>query len=122
MFKKIKELLDTTPQADRPSFLRESEVNALARLKAEDGWAVLIKLTERRVTLLGEEMLTTPDIDRVLHLRGQVLGLREAVTLVDKTLKAGEDFNAYRSRRNIDGADRDRRAVLATYGTEFWSA
>lgn len=119
MFKALAQLLDRTPTEERKPFLKDSELAALRVLLREDGWPVLHKLIERRVQQIGEEMLVTPDIDRLLHLRGQVLGLREAATLVDKALRQGEDFDAYKRRTEGSGG-RAARAV-ATYGTEFWS-
>ena len=121
MFKKLRDLLTTVPLEQRKPFLSPADTRQLELLTRHDGWDVLLRLIDRRTTLLGEEILFTPDIDRVLHLRGQVLGLREAATLVDKSLRQGEDFDAYRTRRDIDGTDIDRRTQLATYGTEFFS-
>jgi hypothetical protein len=96
--------------------------SALARLKhlqAQEGWSDYQNLLDSAISLYAEQLLST-DIDAEVHrLRGLILGLRKAGTLVTELIRQQdyEDGRKLKLDTAAGDAAADRTADL--YGTRY---
>lgn len=102
-----------------PYGLSNEDWSKLKVLTSEDGWEVFLHTLDALAKLDGERMLTTSD-DKVLHfLRGHVVGLRKAATLIEEITHTEHRF-VTEHRRAPEPRARVRDGRAALYGSPGW--
>jgi len=102
-----------------PYNLKPSELIALKNLHASADWPIYQSLLDTLVNFHAEQMLSAADTAEVHRLRGLILGLRKAGTLVTEIIRQQEYEDARRSTSERTAADRDHERQLALYGSYF---
>lgn len=102
--------------------LTDSDVKELARFRSSEGFDVFTRLLDVHVNIIAEQLLSPHSRDAAtLHeIRGVILGLRKAASLVDETVHASVRLaDAGRAEREFAAASADARAG-ALFGTPSW--
>ena len=122
LLRKIKEILNPPKSQDTPLSLTKGDIAKLKSLRGALGWKEYQALLDRLAALYGEQLLGKSDNNEIHFLRGSILALRRAGTIVDEIIQHMEGKDAERDRRAADDERRTELARrLATYGTPFWT-
>ena len=102
-----------------PLNLSASALASLRYLHSQEQWSDYLKMLDSAINLYAEQLLST-DVDAEVHrLRGLILGLRKAGTLVTELIRQ-QDYEDGRKQQLASapaGAAADRTADL--YGTRY---
>lgn len=125
IFLKIRQWLglDPAPYSLPCLGLSESDVKELARFKESEGFDAFTRLLDVSVNIYAEQLIAPQCRDAAaLHeIRGVIIGLRKAASLVVETIQQHErNHDADRGERDARSVLESRSAVL--YGTPGWSS
>lgn len=100
--------------------LKRTQVPRLADLRAHNDWPLFMAALDNECNILGEAMLAARGDEAVNLTRGQVLGLRRALTLVDEIIAKEEEIaRTLADRASID-ARRADATTTALYASPYW--
>ena len=121
-FRKIAAWLDPKDQQDILAGLSDEDVVALNMLHGSDEYLLFLDVLDREAMLVGESMLSCNDTVRLHVLRGQVLGLRDAGSILNRIRDAAAERKKTdeRSRSAVEHANDHKHA--AAYGSPYWDA
>ena len=99
--------------------LSASSLASLKALHAQEEWSDYLNLLDSAINLYAEQLLATDSDAEVHRLRGFILGLRKAGTLVTELIRQ-QDYEDARKQQLVAGAtDRDADRDADLYGTRY---
>jgi len=119
LFIKIRTKLFPPKPSGLPYNLKPSDLIALKNLHASADWPIYQSLLDTLVNFHAEQMLSAADTAEVHRLRGLILGLRKAGTLVTEIIRQQEYEDARRSASERTDPDRVSEQRLALFGTPY---
>lgn len=100
--------------------LSRGEALALRDLKDHPGWQAYLTTLDSTVNLYAESLLQTRDSAALHELRGMILGLRKAISLVDETAHRVTELDRLDAERaKLDAVNAERRTA-GLYGSPAW--
>lgn len=91
----------------------------LKTLHSQEAWASYQSLLDSAINLYAEQLLATSEDAEVHRLRGLILGLRKAGTLVTEIIRQQDFEDGQRNHTDSTGADRAAERATALYGTRY---
>jgi hypothetical protein len=122
VFRRLAEWLDPRNTRDIMSGLNRSHIRALKDLVLTEEWDVFIAVLDREQTLVGENIITCTDTNQLHQLRGHVLGLRDAASIVQRIVDADEEGKKNDERRRSAAERSNDHKLTSVYGSPYWDA
>ena len=89
-----------TPEAHKP--ITPAQTKLLKELIRHPAWELYVKALDRYSIMLAEQLLVQPDPNRLIDLRAEIRGLRNAPLLVAQAIQS-EELND-EQRRTVERA------------------
>jgi len=112
--------LARTPLREPMLGLAPGEVSQIAELRHEPHWQTYLDALDSAAILYGEAILQSRDAAVIHELRGTVIGLRKAATIVDEILHRRDELDRVNQSRDELAQRREGRRDAALYGTPAW--
>jgi len=112
---KIRTLLFPPKPTGLPYNLTPEQLSVLRELSSLQAWKVYQSLLDVQINLLAEQLLATGDD----VIRGNILGLRKAGTLITEILRQQDSEDARRTRTDRAAGERLAERELSLYGTRY---
>lgn len=119
LFQSIRSLLFPPKRTGLPLNITPNTLVALKNLQASADWPAYQSLLDSIINLYAEQLLSTDDDAAVHRLRGFILGLRKAGTLVTETIRQQEYEDAARTKLDQRATAKRNDTELALYGTRY---
>ncbi len=115
----LRALLWPPAHTGMPMNLSASSLAALKALHSQAAWQEYLSLLDSAISLYAEQLLASDNDAEVHRLRGLILGLRKAGTLVTELIRQQEYEDARRTKLNAGAAERDAARAADLFGTRY---
>lgn len=99
--------------------LSASSLASLKVLHSQDAWQEYLALLDSAINLYAEQLLASDNDAEVHRLRGLILGLRKAGTLVTELIRQQEYEDARRTRIDTGATERSASRAADLFGTRY---
>jgi hypothetical protein len=124
IFRSVRDLLRSPPEHRTeaqfviPFGLTQSEWNALKSLPSHEGWDSYLQALDSVSKFIGDQLLQTSKDEALHFLRGTVVGIRKASTLI--AMERAKEERVARERHEIaqrsEGRERDASVLFGSPG------
>ncbi len=99
--------------------LSASSLAALKTLHSHESWPAYLALLDSAINLYAEQLLVSDNDAEVHRLRGLILGLRKAGTLVTELIRQQEYEDARRTKLDTGATNRNAARAADLFGTRY---
>lgn len=121
-FRKIAVWLDPNESQDILAGLTDEDTAALRALMATEEYELFLDVLDRQAMLVGESMLACSDTIRLHVLRGQVLGLRDAGSILNRIRDAADAQKGLDERSRSAARSANDHKYAVGINTPYWDA